>query len=467
MKNSADSFFGAARSVRLSPGEKDGILANIRNAVRKSPGTRHHFGMDERGFLEAAKTIALTPRERVTIKEFLMQMMHAGNRHHRWLDPFKSFASITASLLIVSIAGASVSYAAERAMPGDMLYPVKMHVNEKFESSIAVTPKARAAVAAKHAERRLKEAEMLAAKSALDPANQKMLASEVKRNVSAVQTEVNSLMSQHDMAGAGSIGMNLEAALGAHTRLLARIAERHGVAMDDLMDALHEGRMNIEESTIAANREPSNGTEITAAAVIGAIASAEEQIGRASATVRPDGSGCANASLSKAREALAATDPTLGLGDAKRLRLARTALRRAKEAVILASMPHGPKPASARVPTTALPKANITTEAVSTDHGDRSDADDVHFDAAVRMRMTEEELQHVREALDHRKNGMADGKSQQVETRISGSEQLMNMARIQMNRGNMNEALDASDAALKHAETATRELKMIMSDTDD
>ncbi len=74
-----------------------------------------------------------------------------------------------AGLLLFILAGTgTVSAAAARALPGDLLYPIKVSVNEKVEVALAPTPAAKAQVQAQLAERRVDEAQTLASQGRLD-----------------------------------------------------------------------------------------------------------------------------------------------------------------------------------------------------------------------------------------------------------------------------------------------------------
>src|SRR3989338_2663664 len=64
---------------------------------------------------------------------------------------------VIAALLVVAISGGTVA-AAETALPGDVLYPVKVHVTEEVQAALATTPKARAGGGGARAARRLGEA---------------------------------------------------------------------------------------------------------------------------------------------------------------------------------------------------------------------------------------------------------------------------------------------------------------------
>ena len=73
-----------------------------------------------------------------------------------------------AGLALFIIAGTGTVSAAQGALPGDLLYPIKVSVNEKMEVALAPTPAAKAEVQAKLAERRVEEAQTLASQGRLD-----------------------------------------------------------------------------------------------------------------------------------------------------------------------------------------------------------------------------------------------------------------------------------------------------------
>ena len=456
MTDPLKDFFGAARGIRMTEQEHQTGRANLRASVRNSPDVRQEHRMDEQTFFTSAKSIALTPREHVLGKEQLVAFMASSKRW--WLHPFKGFTSVLASILIVCIAGTSVSYAAESAMPGDLLYPVKMHVNEPIEMSMARTPETRAKVAAKHAETRLHEAEMLAQNSSLGMETQKMLAEEIQRNIEAVQREVVTLIETEDVTAAGSIGVSLEATIGAHTKLLARlVSEHHGNESDDLMKALHASRMSMEETAIVANTDPSILPSVVAAARAEMHAVHGEN-GKGKDDDMDD-------DLASAEDALTGVDGT-GMTAAKKLRMARTALRKAKEAAVFGMMPDTPQ-VTATAPAVMMMKAEAPENIEEEESGEESDDDDLRFDMSVRMHLTNDRIENVREKLDRHRGSMPEEKSHPVETRIKGSKQLMDMAKMHMDEGNDEEALDASDAALRHANEATKELRKLMQDEEE
>lgn len=98
-----------------------------------------------------------------------------------------------AAVLIVVVSGGTVA-AAEGTLPGDILYPVKVHFTEETRAVLTTTPKARADWAVARAERRLEEAAMLALEGRLDD---------------AVRAEIDTNLDEH-MKSAGESRQQLE-----------------------------------------------------------------------------------------------------------------------------------------------------------------------------------------------------------------------------------------------------------------
>jgi len=82
---------------------------------------------------------------------------------------------VLAGLLLFVLAGTGTVSAAQGALPGDLLYPVKVSVNEKVEVALAPTPAAKAEVQVRLAERRVDEARELSVRGRLDEKTAKIL----------------------------------------------------------------------------------------------------------------------------------------------------------------------------------------------------------------------------------------------------------------------------------------------------
>src|SRR3989344_9220322 len=84
-------------------------------------------------------------------------------------------------LIIALILGGGTAYAASDTIPGDILYPVKIKVNEPVKVAFTFSTQAKAQAHADIAEERLEEAERLLAKGELTQEEQEMLAADFSK----------------------------------------------------------------------------------------------------------------------------------------------------------------------------------------------------------------------------------------------------------------------------------------------
>lgn len=194
MKSSADHLLAAAKKIRLTSDEKVTVGMALGITVREKQVIRHRSGMGTQKFMQAARRISLTPIERAQIREGLLESISVMKGSLWFLRPFKHFSSACAALLIVVVAsGSGVSYAAEHALPGELLYPVKVHVNEMVRTSMSRTREARAVFQTKRALRRLHEAKILAAANALDEGKAEQLRTLLHEHVDRSMDAIKSM----------------------------------------------------------------------------------------------------------------------------------------------------------------------------------------------------------------------------------------------------------------------------------
>lgn len=214
--------------------------------------------------LSSLKNTTLSEKERVEMRGDIVAFMKANPveevvninssdivrntnavRHHTYAGPFTAFNTvkrkrmISAILLAMFALSGGVSYAAEGSLPGDTLYPVKIHINEGVEGTLAVGAKADAEFAHKQLERRAQEAEALAKAHRLDAEAKAELrgeteshlkasleAEEAMRNdkegeegARAAHKEVNDIIAAHEETFLG-FGVSTEADGNIHTENL-------------------------------------------------------------------------------------------------------------------------------------------------------------------------------------------------------------------------------------------------------
>lgn len=129
---------------------------------------------------------------------------------------------IPIAIVLGLLLSGTASYAAEGALPGDLLYPIKVSVNEKVVSALAVSAESKATLEAKFAERRLSEATNLAAENKLTADNSAKLSSDFAKHADEAVAETEKLEKKNPAVAIG-LASNFESNLVAHEALLAGV----------------------------------------------------------------------------------------------------------------------------------------------------------------------------------------------------------------------------------------------------
>lgn len=119
------------------------------------------------------------------------------------------FMYLNATLLIALALGGGTAVAAEGALPGDTLYPVKVHVNENVRGALAIGANAEATLQTELLNERIEEAEMLAARGELEGDT----ATLVEANITAQAEAANEAVLRADSETQLAIRTDLAAAL--------------------------------------------------------------------------------------------------------------------------------------------------------------------------------------------------------------------------------------------------------------
>lgn len=133
--------------------------------------------------------------------------------------------SMIIALLITAMAAGGVTWAAEGTLPGDALYPVKISVNERVRGYTAISPEAKTEWNVWIAERRLKEAEALAAEGRLETDASLKIEQVFAAHAATARERIKTIEEKRDVSAAADLSSRFEASLGAHARILASLAE--------------------------------------------------------------------------------------------------------------------------------------------------------------------------------------------------------------------------------------------------
>ncbi|MFA7309986.1 MAG: DUF5667 domain-containing protein [Candidatus Paceibacterota bacterium] len=186
------------------------------------------------------KTNALSDNERTVMRNelqafmlehparapFSVRVRDALSSYGSYFDTSSATLRLTPAVLaLVFVVGIGTSYAAEGAMPGDILYPIKINVNETVRGSLAISQSAKADWNTRVMTRRLEEAETLAAEDRLTPVARAVIQTQLIESADRFDRSVNALARAEDGGTAAATAQsNLEATLDGHERVLTALA---------------------------------------------------------------------------------------------------------------------------------------------------------------------------------------------------------------------------------------------------
>lgn len=198
--NNLEKLFETIKRQSLSPHERGVSRENLKLFISEHPA--------EIPFAVRASTEI---RETFTMFRFISTM-----RLHPAL----------LSLALVLSLGVGTSYAAENTLPGDILYPVKININEQVQGALAATPQAKADWNAKRVSRRLEEVEALVADDRLTAEHSATIRTEIENSSEDFNVSIAVLTTEDfDSETVVDAQSNLEATLNAHARILVALSE--------------------------------------------------------------------------------------------------------------------------------------------------------------------------------------------------------------------------------------------------
>jgi hypothetical protein len=190
-------------------------------------------------FIKTARGISLSSQEKAVIKRSLLHyikehpMADVRPTLSFWANPFSrlSYASAFVVVLIIGVlAGGGAGLAAEKALPGDILYPVKVNVNEEVRTWFLASDEAKANWEIERSERRLQEAEQLASTGSLTAKNRAIVESNFTAQSQRVKDRIEKFENKQNFNSAAEISSNFETSLSAHEQVLSSLLDKEDVA---------------------------------------------------------------------------------------------------------------------------------------------------------------------------------------------------------------------------------------------
>lgn len=181
-------------------------------------------------FITALQRTKMTSNERGRVKRALLNHIKMNPVTNEAVGGRLSFAFVYSRpvmvamiFLIVTLSAAGVCYAAESALPGDLLYPVKTGINEGVRSLVNVSAIDEANWQVERTDRRLAEMEQLTASDQLSAEAADQLSESISAYAEKVQQYAQEFAEAQQWEKAVSVNTRLESTLRVHGNLISAI----------------------------------------------------------------------------------------------------------------------------------------------------------------------------------------------------------------------------------------------------
>ena len=245
------------------------------NEVRLSASSRERLATDLKAYA------AFHPVREAGQGRFKMQVPFIGPVITLITQPKHFMPALL--ITFVLLAGGGTSLAAQNAVPGEILYPIKIDVNEKIVSALTVGAEAEASLHAKLAKERLEEAEELAAEGKLSAEFAQALAVNLKEHSDQAEALSAKLEARGDLKTAGNVRSTIEGTFRSYADVLSGL--NIGVSGNNGISLISDIRTYLNANT---DNKATTTTELSAdlsASIEGTIDYADTAIARASVSL--------------------------------------------------------------------------------------------------------------------------------------------------------------------------------------
>ena len=235
-----------------------------------------------------------------------------------------------ASLCLILLVGIGAAAAAEGSLPGDILYPVKIHGTENARSLLSFSKERKAEWEIERADKRLKEIEKLAAKGQLEAGLAAQAEARFKNHTDLAANIARELKEKNHGRDAAKIQSDLKTVLIVHEDVLERIKSYGGRAgrgggeneVEREVENLHgEVKRQVRDVAKSLNEaekdiKSSSGHDIQRAAE-GKLNSAENKLAEVGKFIAEKERRTDDKIIEEARKLLAQAEDAIGKGKVK------------------------------------------------------------------------------------------------------------------------------------------------------
>lgn len=154
--------------------------------------------------------------------------------------------------------GTGVVFSAQSALPGDVLYPVKVGVNERVLSFISFSDESKAKYDVRLVQLRLEEIEKVASGKKIDTQTSTKITSLLDQHLKDVKAHTANTKSENKSKVSVEIHSDLEASLNAHTQILNNLA---GKESDGDPKNIQSILLDVQSKTVQIGQQRQNSED--------------------------------------------------------------------------------------------------------------------------------------------------------------------------------------------------------------
>ena len=268
-----EKFIKKAKDISLSKNEKTAIRQSVLNFISLHP-------VRSKTSLGTSADMSLTSRtSNGTVRSDTTPRLSYGSNIF-FFNHFNLTKTMAILLIISLMVGGGVGLAAEQALPGDSLYPVKIGLNEEVKGWLLVSEEARANWEVERVQRRLEEAEEMTSRGSLNAETRAVIEANFEAQSERVRDRIAKFESKDNFNAAVGVSSNFEVALKAHERILAELLDEETDAVLKIEIKPIKIRVGFEASEAKKSRED-NEDKVSAKVRVDIESAAEGKLGAA------------------------------------------------------------------------------------------------------------------------------------------------------------------------------------------
>lgn len=162
-----------------------------------------------------------------------------------------------AGFAVIVVMGGGVAAAANRAMPGDALYPVKLNVNEQVLSWMAASNESKARLHIALAKRRLEEIEKAAPSQSFNEEAASQAKVSFNRHVGAAEASIKAIGKERGSEISAELNAGFESVLRAHVKIMGNVIEKEKKRDEKKAEAVKDFQKNVADriDSVARSRD--------------------------------------------------------------------------------------------------------------------------------------------------------------------------------------------------------------------